>query len=1617
MNTNRLVVVKHAVLAIFASVFMVMNMTSVYAQNVSVSVAGPNNEGIGGYRWLLEEDANQDVVPNVTCTAGNYEGCMSLEFYKSYMPPVASGTDQDPLPNLDPTKRYFLSVLPDSAGTGDGYTNGGTKISAGQTSVSITVQRLPLPTAQIRVFVFNDNYPINNQPDTPEEVGLAGFSLLLEDAGGRYGASGQQIVNDVYGNPLGTTYNADNSVNTLGDGTIKTDVNGIALIQNLAPGKYGITAVPPVGSTGWIQTATIEGKKIIDAWVKPNEPAYFAEFGPPGPHVFIGFIKQFDNTASLAGASRTAITGQVRSIHNSRPPNFAFHTGAPVPGCWVGLNNLAVGIGEGVFAAPCNADSTFTIPNVPPGNYQLAVWDKNLDYIFATKGITVDAGAATCNNGQSCNLLDVPIFSWFSRLEQYVFHDANGNGFWDTGEEGMLEQPTGIRWRDGTVYAGFPTDTTGAAPYDEVFPFFSWLVAEVGFDRFKATGVTVVVDAGGPIDPNSEWSFGGVLNPQPQTLANGAPYDNAPYRTEVGPVLTQAFQGFMGQTNIIMWGKKPYDAGENGGISGIVHYAVTRAEDNPQYAAAEVWEPGIPRIQVALYEDMNADGVIDEKNGVAGVQIADVDNYPFGWKDGGARGDEDIDYNNDGIFDWGEAIQIVTTDSWDDNPPTACGETFRADGTYPVGCYDGLRSFNQVRPGVFDGGYAFNNIGAGTYIVGTGEHRVYKTVKEEDRNIDFGNTFVVPQLLPAACVGAPHTVASTFSLFNQGTPPQAGQVTPMCDLKQVVLTDGKNAAANFFLFTDVPISGHIVGFILDDLSNEFDPNAPTFGEKHSPPFLPISIRDWTGKEISRTYSDRWGRFNALVPSTYTTNIPSASGMSPSMLIACMNDPGPLANGQMDPQYNRHYSQYCYTLQYMPGVATYLDTPVVPVAAFAGPKQQALDCRIPTGTPVIWTATGPSVAGPYLNPVAGDLNSTLLTLVAAVDPTGERDLGFGATQGTILLDGVPIPGSEVQTWTAGMIAVRIPQSGNLEVVRADGGRTEAGIHVTVGGGATIVPPGGSIQNAIDMATPGDLIIVSEGTYSEMVIMWKPVRLQGVGAATTISAINTPTEKLANWRNTAAALVGTSVDLLPGQQVGNGLFEPNTLFTEEGAGIVVLASKTGRNSFNSRVESRIDGLTVTGSGNGGGIILNGYAHSLEVSNNRVFGNSGVYSGGIRVGHPFAGEAGANQDISIHHNYVAENGSRDSTGAGAGISLYEGSERYSVASNYVCGNYAQGNGGGIGHHGLSEDGVIADNKVLFNQSFLQAITVSGGGIYVGGAPVTGGLTEGAGSVRIERNLIQGNQAGAGDGGGIRTAYVNGTDLRGPGLNDPNRWHRVDIVNNMIVNNMAGLAGGAISMQDTTNIHITSNTIVNNQSTATAGEAFAPNSANQSTPQPAGIVARAHSDTFAAEFGSRIPVEYRVYSNPTMYNNIVMDNRSFYFTIDNTTDPATFGLVAQGMWDFGVLGTGISPTPVLVSNSGLTTGDATAGALFVAPYVNTGNGEVIKQIELTTTIAAQPAFDEGGNFIDVHFGPLAPTGNYHLVPGAIAINAGSSAVAPADDIDGDPRTNAIDIGADEAQ
>ena len=103
-----------------------------------------------------------------------------------------------------------------------------------------------------------------------------------------------------------------------------------------------------------------------------------------------------------------------------------------------------------------------------------------------------------------------------------------------------------------------------------------------------------------------------------------------------------------------------------------------------------------------------------------------------------------------------------------------------------------------------------------------------------------------------------------LSLFPQNleTAPFAGATRPLCDRKEVTLTNQMAVNARFFIFTSTHIAGKFTGVITDDFTSEFDPFAPKFGEKFSPPNMPIATKDYLGNELNRVYSDHWGSITA-----------------------------------------------------------------------------------------------------------------------------------------------------------------------------------------------------------------------------------------------------------------------------------------------------------------------------------------------------------------------------------------------------------------------------------------------------------------------------------------------------------------------------------------------------------------------------------------------------------------------------------------------------------------------------------------------------------------------------------------------------------------------------------
>jgi len=1810
--------------------------TSMAASNISLIVEDTTTNpatSLAGYQWTVEEDITYHPDPT---SPPSYD-VLALGFHKSYMPVVAQGHGAAEFAALalDPTKHYYVSVLPDDNGNKEapGHATGGAMFMGNATEVRVDVYPTPTSPAQISIKVFNDNAATNGAWDTGE-AGLGGFAVTIEDGGGRYGLASGMVNYDMDGRPLTNaldcfgTFEVDGAGNYVAGTYVSTpakpgviitcpdnaytrslDIAGEALVKNVYPAKYGIIVTPPEGQVAdWVQTSTIEGTKVNDVWVKAGEPAYFQEFGPPGWHNFTGFVRpaDLDNngtpgvqqtvggvTTTISGSN--SVTGMVTNAHISRPPIQTIYDSGSYDALahtrpWIAVNS-ANGQGPTIAAKLAEEDGSFTITGLPDGNYQLAIWDRYLDQVLAYKSFSVSATTTT-----SADVGHIPVFNWFGRLEHSVFQDDGGtcgpestaalNGVWDNtdpdvnttmvasaqdcNEAFMPDQNVNLRWRDGTIYASFPTDGSGYVPFDQVFPFFHWLIAEIDYARFKPTGVTVAVDHGGDV-ASQPVPFTGLLAPQqqntltdPANIVGGDPN----WRTELGSgVLLEGYQQFLGQTSKFQWGKVEWPKGQNGGIAGIVYYATTRAENDPRLAAAEPWEPGVADAKVRLYRKVTTAPQyvviqeptlqpVEQIGGYTDAGLLTAGHYTLDtnlhWNLEGLAvqglykqqfGVWDLDQfivlaekpirttMNEGQTDQRLHVSIaddnpylgapvsvrvvnlapqgttdeirhlmtlnpeslvfvneVTTDNWDKSLPTGCpGATAESDNpifglpaTDPATdkCYDGMRNWNQARPAVFDGGYAFNEdqdgnpLKPGTYVVEVEVPKGYQILKEEDVNVGFGESYarvpvdvVYPSggtatvpgpeivgdrligdvgIAQARCVGKMRTVPAYLSLYPAAMEPApfAGMQRPLCDRREVQLVDQAQANAEFWVFTQTPISGHGVGMILDDTAQEFNKYSPAFSEKWAPPYVPVSIRRGIdGKEIGRVVSDQYGRFNLNVPSTASADLPSSSGAAPAMVISCMNDPGPIPDGKggtmVDPNFNPSYSNFCYLLQYMPGTTTYLDTPVLPVAAFASGFSPP-DCAQPTGSPKISSVVTDLGDGPLVRNSSTTTHTVTLRSVGMqdvpnpaylgpLDPAGaprliQRDYGFGASQGQVTLDGVPLT---IVSWTDAEITVNAPATntglngGELLVTNAAGVTSEIGITLTVAGIGNdrihrVPAEFPTIQAAIDQAGINDIVLVSPGAYNERVIMWKPVKLQGSGVSTIINGVINPAQSLTAWREKVNCLFGITagctkvVDELPGQTGG-----AQGLLDSEGATVSVFApyddntlavADRPANRFAGR-NARIDGFSITGSSTAGGVMVNGWAHGLDITNNDVFGNSGGLHGGIRVGQPDLQQASPegrnysrrydfNRNVNIAHNIVRQNGSVGVAGAGGvggGVSIMAGSDRYQVTDNFICGNFTMGDGAGVGHFGLSQEGRIANNDIVLNQSFEQTVNVSGGGIYVGGevasVPLPGGelITPGAGRVTIENNLIQANQAGAGHGGGIRLQNVNGADVVGASNGDGGANNHIDwvhITGNKIVNNIAGWSGAGVSMVDAIKVELTDNTIAHNDSTATVGSLITvTGGVNSSVAQPSGVVAEMNSGLLQAAINSKTGVNWDPYktnqfSNATITGGQIWENRSFYYYADATAGPELRPVLGQTAVGDCAAGAVYSDLAVLDQPllSLTTTGTTLTGAAdpFADAYCNGGRAA-------PGPIDVFPAVDEAGAaWIDVRFGPLSVFGDY---------------------------------------
>ncbi len=1373
-----------------------------------------------------------------------------------------------------------------------------------------------------------------------------------------------------------------------GKALIKNMWNGKYSIECIPPtgeNWNGGHATQKSGGYNW-QTATIEGTPWVDAWTVANGSRTFVEgWGSGFFHVCFGFC----NPDKLPGPSPlttnttgVTVTGRLVINHYGRPPNTSLiSAGPPVVDGWVGLNiadpavegsvpvegvdRALLPANTGVWAQPCDPeDGTFTIPNVAPGAYQLVSWDRPLDYIFNSVDLIVPPpGSSNVVNGVY-NMGDVLMVRWFGELEGSVFYDANTNGFPDAGEEFIPQVPMHLRFRDGSMYQITKTVIDGTYTFKEVFPFFKWLVAECDNSKWHASGATAVVDDGGALPTPNGWAMPSadiadptlaVRNPQIQyqvaadgtvltnlpPIINTAPADpaarNAYSRTQLStnpanPLLTQALQVYNGQNDRLDWGKANWAPGQNGGIYGITSYNNTRAESDPRYSVQELWDPGLARVQVALYQ-FETNYVLLASNNAAGKQtvydqpydinmwmikiqtridatthvqattprLADVDNYPFNWTHPTngipTRGPEDIDrddpthtlFADSGrAFNPGDAIQITHSDSWDDEVNKNANPAFASAGGWPEGTIqlnppiiqgrkiigsDNFATWEQIRPGVFDGAYVLNSyhpggmasgsaevnyLPPGDYVVQASPPRGYVIETEESRNIVTGDTYTPSKLdLPPEVIGDFHLVPAYLNLFPDQQWPSdfANQWRPLADRKLVTVDEFRNRGCDFQMYSEVPKVGHVVGFVLNDVSAEFDPNNPTYGEREGCAWIPVSFRDWAGHEVARTYSDEFGCYDAMVPTTYNADVPCPSGYAPQMLTVILNDPSMPADPTNpdgvripDPYYNPGFTICPVVLEYWAGKVNYADTPEVPIGAFVGGPNGQLDVEPPAGTPMIKSVAGTPIggnAGPYVASFSDTITITALGATQVLDPTYKlhgstssnkvvRDFGFG-TGGFITL--TPTDRSSTgrivtaSTWNASNITFNLssvptnsgtltPSGGRewqLMVTRTDTSKTtpigvtlsfetnSARVHMALPVDPSTLKASAlstTIQDAIDAAQAGDLVIVpvSAWQWNEYMVMYKPIRLQGSGLGTVINGTPDPQSRIDAWHAKIVATLGDDpfvINECPGVEVYG---ETNSLHSfGPGANPGDTMYMTGF----AATPSRIDGFLFKGAVHGGGINAYDNCSNLRISNNRITGNMGdTFNGGISIGAP----AGGGVEASLA-------GVQEDPGSATTFNNTNVVMEY----NQILKNSSLDGAGGIAVHSGAIGYAIRNNYIMGNFCFdAPGAAVAAAGAGMGGGGILhmglcpGGLI--ADNVIAFNEVYFGYSTGGGDGGGIciQGEADDGSPTGSSGAGS------VTIINNLIMGNLAGAGlGGGIrlagvngpEMLDTNNLPVFEN------------------------------------------------------------------------------------------------------------------------------------------------------------------------------------------------------------------
>jgi hypothetical protein len=1545
--------------------------------------------------------------------------------------PIVRVGDQDRDTVTLPPGRYLISVrsldhkmwgkhitLPDDAAADGTLT----------TRIDLTTQSEdnPLPLGRIRVFVFNDNAWTNGAPDVEDDP-VQGFKVGLEEQ------TGNAVTVDYNNNPLcgGECLTAANGLVTipnLGPATYFIDVHPPEGDCNpTMDGEQNWYQTTTIDGGLQLQAGVEEGSDGTGApgeqlWEPPTNRTAF----------WFGFVCA---PMDFATAGTGEITGTARNWQGW-PPFDVLTMGEPVQDPFVALSDAAtdqtVYIGRGDASGNFDIQN---VPagtyNMAIWDEQLT-YIMRFKPVTVGAGETVDANDDPDVNGE----VGVGVSRWFGWLDGDVYSDTNANGVRDPGEPTVPATDVDQRWRDGSIKEATVTGPDGHYEYPtaEGGPLGKWIIGEQGFTRFGVTGASVHDEHTGEVTHIESNQGGDLLTNQLITEGHRATVDwgkvNYPAgtpgqivgvtywattRNEFDPRFQahEDYEPAVPDVTVLLEGLGT-DGLPNTDDDVVVNSYVT---DHWQHPNASQDPP-----QTCAIRDYSGADISNQMNPAIGPNCLET---PI-------TGEQ----TKDGAFDGGYAFADYCPDGMDLSTSACNDGSDPGDHPLVAGDYivhvimpkDGTDT-RDCNPANANG---FKNISdpIGS-IPGGGAGCLYRVVREEDVNVDLGNQFT-PAIPPPDCVGDDHVIDQSTLVTRSPLFGQAGAHGPLCDKRLVQLQNGQNFNADFNLMTnfrtdpngedpsdtrtgDVQEPGRIIGLVSNDIYFERNPQSMWYGEPRPIGGIPVGIyqRVDTVPNVSQPYTpDNWrlfttvytspeGTYEALLPSTETFNCPIPQGPCPGMYIVKVNDPGTVDHPNVG--YNPNLLTANAAWDVWPGLTDQLDTPLDPISG-TGCEDPAVPAR-----PELL-----QVSRPYVNPTdsgAGRQITIQADFIGTPGPTGATggrvtltDARTGDVTTLTRANGGVVSWTPGTTGTADTIVIQVPAI-NVTTFRpgpkqlaiitanANGGVSSVnGITVHVrganGAGASAVsylptvvnvpppPPTGTnphaLQDAIDGAAAGSLIVLSPGVYNENVLMWKPLKLQGLGPGGIIGAHELQARDPEDPRFSVKGSVIDGRYFAQNAGAYDATVAAHAPYAGgstvlRGADLTLAAQSTtaynlGTGNNATFAQARVDGLgLMTGQGEGaGGIQLHAYANNSQLTNNVLENNAGIFAGGIGLGQPYV-HGSHNYNVRVANDRLIGNGGLNRAG---GLGIFYGSSNYDVANNIVCSNFGVEYGAGVSHWGLSPGGQIHDNQIYYNDA-----VDSGAGISIQTEqPVGGGLGDGSGAVNVDRNLIQSNYSGD-DGGGIFVLDA----LQAP----------INIRNNMIVDNGAADIGGAITLDDSSNVRIVNNTVANNVSTGSSEN-------SDGNPHSAGLASEANSPPFQA----MLPPGAPDFSNPAaLFNNIFWNNNAF--TLSQPGPGAT--LVDQGFLDFEIRGTTNNADTFTPRYSTLTNGQilgpngvqhAVPGGqgnrigedpLFVTPFVLelTVSGSRLDPQTAAVTITGQDP-------------PVGLTGNYHLQTTSPAVDRG---------------------------